>query len=355
MLKAHVMRRAMDVRAKHPNLTVIGITGSVGKTTTKELLVHVLGPACIAFTPAYVNSDMGVAQWLTRTLRDIPEESSGVVVVEMGAYRSGEIALLCQIAKPTMGILTAIGDQHLALFGSLENLRAAKAELIEALPAEGQAFVNGDMQVCREVALRAKCPVTIVGTTEKTNLRATNVTETPEGLRMVIGAQRCDVPLHGLHNATNVLLAVAAAVQTGVPFKMVTDRLRSFRPPTHTFSVRMDGGITILDDTHNASTLSARAAIAWAKERPAKRRILIMNELIELGPTSQRAHVEIGTLASVVFDDVVILQKRAATWFSQGFGRPTHVSLTAVLPLAPDTLIVCIGRIPAYILRALHS
>ncbi|MBI4129278.1 hypothetical protein HY464_01135, partial [Candidatus Peregrinibacteria bacterium] len=143
LLKQRILRHAKTLRIRFPNLTVIGITGSAGKTTTKELLAHILGPEAIA-TPEHVNMELGVARWLLKNLQPTTYNLQPVLIVEMGAYREGEIATLCSVAQPTMGIITSIGTQHIGLFGSQKAIAEAKGELFAALPKNGNAFINID-------------------------------------------------------------------------------------------------------------------------------------------------------------------------------------------------------------------
>lgn len=143
-LKNRILTRAKTLRTAHPHLTVIGITGSVGKTTTKELLHHLLKSKGAIATPLHVNTEMGVAAWITKVLSSEPTDSKKILIVEMGAYRIGEIALLCSVAQPTIGVLTLVGKQHSGLFGGESAIAKAKGELLRSLTKDARAFVNAD-------------------------------------------------------------------------------------------------------------------------------------------------------------------------------------------------------------------
>lgn len=353
-LKNRVFRHAMSARAAHAGATVIGITGSVGKTTTKELIAHVLraGKKKILVTPAHVNTEMGVAQWLSANLPGITDEQT-MLVVEMGAYRAGEIALLCRIAKPDWGVLTHIGTQHVGLFGSPEKLRDAKAELIEALPESGRAFLNGDNAGCREVAKRARCPAVLVGTGGHLDLEAFDIEETPTGIRFQCESVLFDVPLHGTHNVTNVLLAIAVGRAAGLAVETMAATLRSFTPPSKTFDVRRERGVTILDDTHNASEASLAAAIAWAATQSATRKILVTPGLIEMGALSADAHARLGTLATASFDEAVFTNAKTMRQFARGFAKTTTLLSQKTPRVEAGTLLVCVGRMPASVIERL--
>jgi UDP-N-acetylmuramoyl-tripeptide--D-alanyl-D-alanine ligase len=351
ILKRNILRRAARVRAALPAQTVvIGITGSAGKTTTKELLAHVLAEKHPFTTPAHVNTEIGVAQWINRTLPSVTD--SAIIIVEMGAYRMGEIALLCQVAQPTMGIVTSVGRQHIALFGSQERLCQAKGELIAALPKDGHAFLNGDNTLCESLRSRAQCAVTVVGTGGRADMEAFDIEETEDGIAFRIEKTHYAVPLHGTHNVTNVLLAIAAARACGMKTSDIAARLRSFVPPAHTFAVRKEQDTLILDDTHNSSPASVLAAIAWARNQPAEEKVLLFSGLIELGESQDRIHAEIGTAAAPVFDRVIVLSPHCRRMVEKGYGKKVELYDKTTPRIAPTALLICVGRMSP---RAIQS
>ncbi len=343
-LKNRVLRTAKMMRRRFPNLTVIGITGSVGKTTTKELLGHLLQDLHPAVTPAYMNAEIGVARWLTRTLSTQTAENSGPLVIEMGAYARGEIGLLCDIARPTIGIVTAVGDQHLALFGSEEAIAQAKGELIASLPPKGHAFLNGDQPLVRSMVDRASCPVTLVGTGGRLDVEAFDITETEAGIQFRTQDTLLLLPMRGTHNVVNVLLAVSAAQHLGIRLPRIAELLRSFRPPHQTFSVRTEGTVTVLDDTHNSSSSSMRAAIAWARTQPQEKKTLLAAGLIELGEKQAPVERELGGLCKAVFGRVIVLDPASRSHVAEGYGEKTELFSTQTPKVEPGSLLVCVGR-----------
>lgn len=354
VLKRKIMRRAREIRSRYPDLTVIGITGSVGKTTTKELLAHLIADHNVLVTPAHVNTEMGVSQWLINNL-STPETEPEILIVEMGAYRKGEIDLLCKIVQPTMGIITFIGTQHIALFGSQEALCKAKSELIHSLSENDHAFLNADSTLCGKLAEETEASVTTVGTGGHADLEAFDIDETLEGIRFTVGETAFMMPLRGTHNISNVLLAIAVAEALGMPRDAVAAKLRTFSPPKKTFEVREESGVTILDDTHNASPESFRAAILWAKSQPMEHKILLTSGLIEQGVSQDRIHAELGKLAANVFDDVICLNKRSATTFARGYGKKVSTLSKKTQPIAKDSLLVCVGRMSPATIKQLLS
>lgn len=348
-LKRKILQKARVKREMHAQTTVIGITGSVGKTTTKELLRHILKNKNMVTTPAYVNSEIGVARWLIANLH----QNIDVAVVEMGAYRPGEIAVLCSVAQPNMGIITSIGKQHLALFKTQEALCNAKAELLEALPADGIGYVNADNALCASVASRAICPVRTVGTGGTATLEAYNIEETADGIQFTVSDQIFSIRLHGTHNVTNVLLALAVAQDLGISLAECAKNVQSFTVPETTFSVKKIGTITVLNDTHNASPSSFQAALRWAKNQPHEKCTLVTSGLLELGKDQDAIHTELGGLAKDVCNRVVFLHKRNAKHFEKGFQKPVEMFSATSAPVPEHSLLLCIGRLSEHTLQQL--
>ncbi|MFH0770473.1 MAG: UDP-N-acetylmuramoyl-tripeptide--D-alanyl-D-alanine ligase [Candidatus Peregrinibacteria bacterium] len=351
LLKHRVMERAKQIRLARENLTVIGITGSVGKSTTKELLAHILKEKNVLSTPAHVNTEMGVSQWLARELPR--HEATQVLIVEMGAYRTGEIALLCSIIRPTLGIITFIGHQHIGLFGSQEALVQAKSELVLSLPADGHAFINADCALCERAKNVAPCAVTTIGTGGPADLEAFDIEEMPAGIRFRTEDTVFTVPLHGTHNITNVLLAIAVARFLGLALDEIAMRLRSFAPPRKTFTVREERNTTILDDTHNASPMSFEAAIQWARTQPFEEKTLLTSGLIELGEEQERIHADLGAQARTIFQRVIFVHPRSALSFAEGLGRPVEILDRKTRKAPAGSLVVCIGRMSEDTIRRL--
>lgn len=358
-LKKKILAQARTLRDKHTDLTVIGVTGSVGKTTTKELLACVLKDLAPAVTPAYLNAEIGVARWIIGRLRitdyglqkdSIPQSeirNSQLLIVEMGAYRKGEIETLCSFTKPTIGVVTHIGTQHIALFGSQEKLFDAKSELVRSLPSDGRAFVNGDNEQSRKMAAISPCPAVIVGTGGQCDLEAFDIEETTRGIHFKARDVIFDVPLHGTHNITNVLLAIAVGEHLGLRVERMRDHLKTFAPLSQTFSVRTEAGVRILDDTHNSSVASVKAAIAWARNQPEQHKILLTAGLIEMGEMQSPAEQELGALAGNVFERTIVTDPQSARNFAAGGARNLEAFSTKSMPVLQGSLIVCTGRMSA--------
>ncbi|HCI04042.1 MAG: UDP-N-acetylmuramoyl-tripeptide--D-alanyl-D-alanine ligase [Candidatus Peribacteraceae bacterium] len=342
VLKRRIMNRAKKIRSNRKDLVVIGITGSVGKTTTKELLKHLLEEMNVISTPEHVNTEMGVSGWISSKLPKSPEAK--VMIVEMGAYREGEISLLCKITEPTIGVVSFVGTQHIGLFGSQEALMNAKAELIESLPSDGHAFLNADSELCAQLKDRAPCHTTLVSTGGPSDIEAFDIEETSHGIEFLHKEIRFFVPIHGTHNVTNVLLAIAVASHLGMNLEDIANKLSNYRPAMHTFAIRKDESIIILDDTHNASPASFKAAITWAKSQPFEHKTLLTSGLIELGTSQDHVHKELGALSKGVFNRIVFLNRKRAYAFEDGYEKDVEIFSKTITSIPNDSLLVCVGR-----------
>ncbi len=345
-LKQRLLSRAARRRSTLKDSTVIGIAGSVGKTTTKELLKCVLADLSPITTPEHVNTELGVSAWM---LRNVPRKTKKpFLIVEMGAYRKGEIALLCRIAQPTVGVVTALGSDHLALFGSEEAIVEANAELLDALPKDGTLFLLGDSKPTKALAKRAECAVITAGSADTENVR-----ETDRGLTIESDGSRFNIALNGLHNVGNVMLAVAVARHFGIQDERIRELLASFRGAAHTFRVRTERGVTILDDTYNVSPLSFRAALDWTKSRSERPRVLLTSGLLETGKDEARFLNELGTAAKKSVDRVVFTVAHGAKEFEAGYGKQVEILGSETKPVQDDSLLICVGRMPLFTIQKL--
>jgi len=344
-LKHLLLWRAAARRRTLKNATVIGIVGSVGKTTTKELLKCLLQDFAPITTPEHVNTELGVASWL---LKNVPKKAENpFLIVEMGAYRKGEIRTLCRVAQPTMAVVTALGSDHLALFGSEEAIVDANAEILEALPEDGSVFLFGDNERTASLASRTK------RTAHSTHVSdVENVRDTDRGLSFEAYGTRFAVALHGQHNMGNTALALAVATALGVAPERLRELLAGFRGSTRTFHLRTERGIHILDDTYNVSPLSFRAALDWAKERPERPRILITSGLLETGPRENDFLHEFGIAAKDSIERAIFTTSRGASAFTQGFGTLAEILRDDTPRIPDDSLLLCVGRMPPSIIQA---
>lgn len=329
--------------AQHPNLITIGITGSYGKTSTKEFLASILSHKFkVLKTLGSNNTDIGVAKTIVENLKD-----QQIFVCEMAAYKVGEIKAICDIVKPKIGIITAINEQHLELFGSLENTMKAKFELIEALPKNGLAIFNGNNQYTRQLAERArkKQLITVIyqyanpQQSEKANFLASGIKVLPNRLEFEIqvGKEKIETyaPLLGAQNIENIMAAVVVASRLGMNLRDIAQAIKSLQAPEMTMKpYKGPAGSTLIDDTFNANPDGVLAAISYMKLFSGKK-ILVFQPMIELGEEDSRLHQEVGETAAKVCDQIYLTNKNFYESISQGAALINN-GLGKIFLLAPD-------------------
>ena len=307
------LRRAQH-RLRDVQPLVIGITGSYGKTSTKYLLEHLLaGHRRVLKTPLSYNTMMGVCRVINENLAADTE----VFIAEMGAYRQGDIKELSEFVHPTIGILTAIGPQHLERFKTIDNIQATKYELIEALPASGVAIFNNDDPRCRALAHRTTHVRVMrygLQTAEQgLDLWAEHIAMGPEGLSFTMVSQdgrRVAVRtiLLGHHNVLNILGASCAALAIGIPLLDLAKAIQELPPVPHRLQLLDNGsGVTVIDDSYNSNPVGATEALEVLASFTTGQRILVTPGMIELGPLEAQLNEALGAKAAEVCDYVVLV------------------------------------------------
>lgn len=291
---------------------VIGITGSVGKTTTKEVTAAVLaqrGP--VLFTEGNLNTEIGLPLTLLR-LR--PRHRA--IVLEMGMYALGDIRLLAQIAEPRLGIVTNVQSSHLERLGTLERIAEAKAELPESLPSDGVAILNADDLRVRAMADKTPARTELYGLSADAHIRATNPVS--HGLRGVefrlhVGRDSAQVhlPLLGLHSVHAALAAAAAAAELGRGIDEIAEALYKISPSLRIVVARGISGSRIIDDTYNANPESVLAGLNLLADLDG-RRIAVLGDMLELGADEEPGHRKVGSRAARVTSLLITVGDRMA-------------------------------------------
>lgn len=336
-LKQKIFTKAKQNRNRLQNTTIIAITGSVGKTTCKHMLAQLLQNKNIAYTPAFVNSELGVCNWFNSFMQTCNTEPD-VLIVEMGAYKQGEIALLCTIFQPNISIITYIGTQHIALFGSKEQLLEAKTEIVKQLPSTAHAIFPAEHSFSHQIAERTKA-ITHAVALEKSSTTSLQTTFSINNTEYVIN-------IAGIHNALNCALAIEAALLCSVSTAELQSIVPTLTLPESTFIVTNIGTKTIVDDSHNSSPESTKAIIEWAKNCSASQKILCMSGIIEQGSNQEAAHATIAKDASTVFEYIVCSDAKIREMLSPHFSGAIVNKLENCPSIAPDCLVVCEGRVP---------
>jgi UDP-N-acetylmuramoyl-tripeptide--D-alanyl-D-alanine ligase len=303
---ARFWRRKLSVR-------VIGITGSVGKSTTKEVVAQVLARRFRTLrSPGNLNNEIGLPLTI---LRLSPGHERAVL--EMGFYVPGEIAFLCEIALPQIGVVTNIGTVHAERAGSQEAIARGKSELIMSLPPapEGAAILNFDDPLVRRMESLTKARVVFYGLSPEAELWADEVEGLGlEGVRFRLhhGHETLHVriPMVGRHSVETALRAAAVGLVEGLSWQEILAGLRTGNTQLRLVAVRSQTGALLLDDTYNASPESMLAALNLLGEVGGKRKIAVLGDMLELGPYEERAHDMVGVRAAQIADALITLGTR---------------------------------------------
>jgi UDP-N-acetylmuramoyl-tripeptide--D-alanyl-D-alanine ligase len=288
--------------------TVVGVTGSTGKTTTKNVLRELLAPRFpLVASPSSFNNDIGVPHTLL-----LADEGTRLIVVEMGTNHPGEIAALCRLARPDIGVITNVGAAHLAGLGSLEGVAREKGALAEALPEGGLCVLNAATRQRAELAARTRARVTTFSVegsgTARGELDARGLFFHSGGTTFELNGRVVTSPLVGTHNVENLLAALCVAQGLGFELDELLPAVAHLRP-THGRMERIElDGVTLFDDCYNANPQSLRAAVrVLAGLHGYRRRVLVMGDMLELGERSADLHRELGREAARAGVDSILL------------------------------------------------
>lgn len=320
--------KAMEKIRRHKPMKVIGITGSYGKTSTKEYLATILGTRFkVLKTVASKNSPVAIAEGILQRL--LPEHE--IFVVEMGAYKEGEIAQMSRMVKPQIGIVTAINPQHQDLFGSLEHTMRAKHELVAGLCGKRIAIFNADDNRVQKMAIWAKQDDIIIWGFSRRNITirgaarmffAGNITSDLQGLRFICRSNDKQLPvsvkLLGEHQVSNILAAIAAGVAAGLSLEDAVNGAENVVPVKKVLEL-LTGvhGSIFIDDTFNNNPDAAKAALDVLALGKGKK-VLVFQPMIELGRYAESSHREVGAHAGQICDWIILTNSNWSKEFISG-------------------------------------
>ena len=290
---------------------VIGITGSYGKTSTKEFLKTILEQKfSVLATPKNVNSDIGVAKVILNNLKSEHE----IFIVEMGAYKIGEIKIICDLVSPIVGVVTAINEQHLSLFGSLENTKKAKAELIQSLPAAGLAVINGDNQESVEIAKNISATKKFFSVQDIAHSYATNIQVFPKrvNFKLNIGNESADVQgaLYGKQVIPAILAAAQVANHLGLSLQEIAQGISEITTIDKIMTLKDGRNFSqVIDDSYNSNPAGFLAALDYLNIFKDKRKIVITAGMQELGEKLIEKHQKVGLELKKTADLLIITKK----------------------------------------------
>jgi UDP-N-acetylmuramoyl-tripeptide--D-alanyl-D-alanine ligase len=346
-----LMQIAAEHRRRH-DVKVVGITGSCGKTSTKDMLGRILEAWMpTVWSPASFNNHVGVPLSLLQIKGD-----TRAAVIEIGTSGPGEVAALSRLARPDIGIVTCVGESHLSGLGSVAGVAREKAGLFEGVAGDGVAILNGDDSSCRAMAEQCAQRTVLVRLNQEADWFATDLRFHGLGTSFRLQGERpVTLPRLGSHNVYNALFAIAAASELGMELDPMLERLCQSAPGGRRLEYKQCGSIRIIDDTYNMNPVSARAALmALAGVCCSGRRVVVFGEMLELGEQSVAMHRQLGEDAAIAGIDLLVTVGPGARPIAEGaidagFDQrrvlsatdPTHALEVLQSRLADDDLVLC--------------
>lgn len=313
------VRKAKKKLKQMNNLKIIGITGSYGKTTTKYIVSTILNQKYnVLKTPASFNTKMGIV----RTINEYLKPTDQVFVCEMGADQVGEIKELCNLVHPDYGMITSIGPQHLETFGSLENIKRTKFELVDSLPETGVAFLNYDDENIKSMGT-SKNKVTY-GIKKENDYYATDIQINEFGSEFVIHTKskeeiRVKTKILGEHNIVNIIGAVAIAKELGLTNEQIQLGIKLIKPVEHRLEIKKhSNGTIIIDDAYNSNIKGAEVAVNVLGRFLGRKRILVTPGIVELGEKMYEYNKRFGKQAANNCDFAILVGKKQAEPINDG-------------------------------------
>lgn len=310
---------AKRIIESNKNLIVIGVTGSFGKTSTKNYLAGILAEKYnILVTPGNFNTLLGVI----RTIREQLRPYHQVFIVEMGAKQKNDIKEICDLVHPTIGIVTAVGEMHLETFKSIENIQDTKFELINSLPANGTGIINNDSKYINNYkGITSKCNIIRYAVESDADYKATEVQYGSNGVSFKLNDEQFNSRLLGSGNLLNILASIVVADHLEIPVNRQRNAIARLQPVEHRLSMKVANGITVLDDAYNSNPQGAKMALEVLKNfavGEGNRRIVITPGFVEMGTRQAEANKELGVTIAKSCDYAIVVNATNREAIRQG-------------------------------------
>jgi len=324
LIKRKYINEAKKILKEMPNLTVIGVTGSFGKTSVKNFLIKTLSAKYeILATPENYNTTMGVVKTIRENLKPIHQ----IFICEMGATKSGDIKEICDIVKPKIGIITSIGPQHLQSFKTIENIIKTKFELAESVKQNGGTiFLNFDNEYIAKQKLDIEYKTYGINN-KKLDYNAYNLESSSKGLVFKMNGLNEEIEfktkLIGKHNIENITGAIAVANYLGIPMKNIVSKIKEIQSVEHRLQILPHGNLTIIDDSYNSNPVSSKAALDTLAEFEGIK-IIVTPGLIELGNNEERYNFEFGEYITKVCDYVYLVGEKQSKSVLEGINSKNY-------------------------------
>ena len=318
-IKKHYENEARKILEEDDHLLKIGITGSYGKTSTKNIVNDIIGENRFTLiTPASYNTPMGI----TRTVREMLKPIHEVFVCEMGADKVGDITYLMDFVRPQYGVVTSIGPQHLNTFRNMDNIIREKMQEIEKLPRDGVGFINLDNEYIAGYRIRNKCKVVSVGIDNKDgDLVAEDIVYSKDGSKFSVRIDgrnyRFTTSLLGRHNITNILIGIAIALEMGIDLKDIVKNVKNISQVEHRLEVKKINGFPFIDDAFNSNPVGSKMALDVLSMMP-YRRVIVTPGMIDLGEKEDEINREFGAYMIDKADLVILVGEKQTVSIRQG-------------------------------------
>ena len=331
--KQKILRNARNKKIHLTRLKIVAITGSFGKTSTKDILYTLLWRKFrVVKTPRSFNTPLGISQTI---LEDV-KENTDVLIAEVGAYKTGEIREIAKIIEPDISIITAIAPQHLERFGSIEDIANAKFELVEELNKDKLSIINSNYPILNPLLPKLKSRLILYGGS-KQGYRVSNIKITSYGTEFVLatpkGRALVKIPLLGVHHAYNFLAAAIAALELGMSLGELKGRAKLLLPTPHRMEISKKANYTLIDNSFNTNIEASKSSFELLRQTPGDKKIVVTPGLIELGKESELHNRQFAFNAAQVADEIIIVGKNNRQFLLDGLeeaGFPkekTHVVL----------------------------
>jgi len=330
LIRNGYIKDAIRIRDSRDDLRVIGITGSYGKTSTKNIIHKILSQKYLSLhTPSSYNTEMGI----TITIRTMLKRIHQVLVVEMGARQKGDIKKCCSIAKPNYAVLTIVGEAHLETFKTKKNIKNTKAELVRYLDEDGTAFMNADDSNTYDILPGIKAKKVLFGIeSDNTNVKATDIKTSPEGCEFAVLITpplstderkiQFKTKLLGEHNIYNILAGISIGIVFGVPMEAIKYAVSILEPIEHRLQIKKNKGLTIIDDSFNSNPTGFKEAVNVLSTFDEKyRKIIITPGMVELGKEEYQRNKEAGSHIGKHCDYVILVGENRANPLLEGLSE----------------------------------
>lgn len=345
LFRSGFKRKARARLAAHQNLTVVGVTGSYGKTSVKFIVREILSFRYnVLASPGSYNTPMGLCRVVNEML--LPEHQ--VLVAEMGARHPGDIRELCELVEPSIGIVTNVGVAHLETMGSVDNIEREKGDLPASIPPDGTVVLNADDERVMRMAKRTQASVlTVSAAGRDADFTASEIQYGADGSSFTITARsgeslRFRSSLLGRHNISNILMGVAVGSSMGLRLRQMTHAVAAVQPVEHRLQLRREGAITIIDDAFNSNPVGARNAVEILGQFGTGRRVIVTPGMIELGDIEFEENRRFGEAIAENVDLAILIGPERTAAIAEGLAAknfpPDHVQVFRSLFEARDFL-----------------